>query len=123
MLITSPSQYVFGGQPSRMSTVLAHRPNWAVSCARSSAQNHVTHVADPYHTQGTDGQHRGYSGAGISPAAETILHAQSTHEDPKNLNMIWCASRWQRSTSLYTRFCGTPHTTLGVTSFPRRVKF
>ena len=36
MLIASPSPHIFGGRPSKMSTVLAHAPNCVVSCAQLS---------------------------------------------------------------------------------------
>ena len=43
--------------------------------------DHVAHVADQYLRQGTNGQNGGYSVVGISPAADTILQSQSSHED------------------------------------------
>ena len=35
-MIASPLRYIFSRKLSRMSTVFAHHPNWAVSCTRFS---------------------------------------------------------------------------------------
>ena len=81
-LIASLLRYIFGGQLSRMSTILAHHPNWAVSCARFSAWTTSRTVRTSTFGRArmarTEDMH---SVVGISPAAETILQSQSSHED------------------------------------------